>query len=256
MFKKYLRSIKSHGTKKFPEESGGFIVDTKFVPFSNDAKDKRNNYEVKVNRYSDLIDKNKIKALVHTHCVENYTDWDFGIGRFPSIHDIETQISWNLPSIILPIMKYQGKFYYDDMMVLGINNKRDLPSLTDRTYVFGLTDCWSYCRDWLWINKNCKVPDFKRQWRWLTGDNSAYLDMSNKDIFMEIDKDELTKGDIVLLRFRDKDFPTHAGIYLGNDTFAHHFGSEKPVDKFNKPKISLYHGYNKFVIKAVRIRDA
>ena len=252
-------AVKEEAKSKFPNESGGFIVadggKNIYKIFSNNAKDKKNEYQIDPVEYEDLLTSGNIKALVHTHCLADYNLWNFGHGRHPSSSDIKTQIEWDIPSIILPVLKYEDSFYFDDFIFLGVEDKDDIKPLYDRGFRFGVYDCWNFCRDWLYINQNKRPPNVPRDWNfWINGYDS-YSELLGQKCFLDLDVEEIEEGDIMLFKLPNLDIANHGGIYLNGGVVAHHAGTRKPVNNKDRPKKDLFNRWKKYIVKLARYVD-
>ena len=240
--------IKNHCIDNYPNEAGGFIIDGDFVAYENSSTNPTEFYEVSPTSYADVVDH--IEGLVHSHVTTSYSDWRYGNAHYPSVEDLKTQISWGVPSHILPLLKYEDKFYPDELVTVG--DRENLPDLWERPFCFGATDCYGFIRDWLTIEQNKTPPDIAREWNFWNYGKDTYTELLSQSCFTEIDEREIEKGDILLFRLSDTKIPQHGAVYVANNLLAHHPGANKPFDVRNKPKKDLYSRWEKYVVKIVR----
>ena len=101
--------------------------------------------------------------------------------------------------------------------------------LMGRPFRHGVTDCYSFIRDWFRADRGIRLPDFPRDWEWWRNGGDLYRDGFLAAGGRPIAIEEAGSGDVILCRIRS-DVTNHALVLLPEGWFAHHFGSLVPYD--------------------------
>ena len=94
----------------------------------------------------------------------------------------------------------------------------DYKSLVGRQWLYGKFDCYTIVRDYYKL-LGIIMPDYERPKDLITSD-SIFLDQAKKCNFKQIDFEDRSKDDVLIMKLGTKN-PMHAAIFLGDNTILH-----------------------------------
>lgn len=164
---------------------------------------------------------NGIQAVIHSHphyhCCPSESDM---------IGQINTGVPWG-------IISTDGSGTTD---ILWWKDGESYIPLYDRTFIHGVTDCYSFVKDFYKEEYGIHLPEFPRSWDWWHKGKDLYTDGFSKAGFYRIDPKDVKEGDMWVSQIRSN-VPNHAGVILKNSLIAHHPSSNKPVDPTRRVKV-------------------
>jgi len=200
--------------EKFPnQEVCGYIsTEDEIVWVENTSKNPSDSFSGKF--------PDEYKAIVHSHPDGPY---------FPSETDMRQQIASAVPwGIIVPHPKHKTVIWFGD----GVSYP-----IMDRTFVYGVTDCYSLLRDIYLVFYDLRLNEFPRRWAWWEGaKENLYLDNLVPEGFHQTNISDIQPGDPILFRIRSQ-VPNHVAVYIGDGLMVHHLCGNVPFDPTRKPKI-------------------
>lgn len=243
--KKISEQIKKQAIKEYPNECCGIIVKDekgyKYIKCANLAVDKVNDFAID----PDVLLTYDVKAVIHSHCDENYPE--------PSGNDIQSQKDCDIIFGIIAVRtnKTTSEIMYfgDGIPDIELEGRefRNGPSGTDNK-----GDCYALLKDYYKQKLGIKLPEFKRynEW-WKKGDN-LYLDGFKDAGFIDVTKEiksggEIKEGDVGLLAINSP-VPNHCIVMISNKLMIHHLANrlsrKEPLGRWVK-FVSNWLRYNK-----------
>lgn len=201
--------IEEYLKSKFPLEGCGFILIVKgrlkFFPCENDSLSPQNNFSISPASFLAAEEVGEIYAVVHSHVKAPYT---------PSPADVASQKIHGYPWLVVGLTD-------NGPLISWLDNKKETPSLYGRQFIWGVFDCFTFIRDWYEQEYGIVIPAAKYVEKFWEKGEELYLDNFESAGFVEVSMSEIQYGDIVLLDLVGG-VTSHAGVYLGNNTIAHH----------------------------------
>jgi proteasome lid subunit RPN8/RPN11 len=195
-----------HAEAEFPREACGLVIIFKgrqlYKPCRNIAVGT-DQFAIHPEDYAAAEDLGEIVAVIHSHP---------NLPANPSQADLvsceATQVPWFILSHPVGVWSETYPTGYKAPLV-------------GRQWSHGVLDCYSIIRDWFENERAIFLPDFERhdEW-WLKGEN-LYEENFAKAGFHQINRDELRKGDVILMQVGSP-VPNHGALYLGDGLILHH----------------------------------
>lgn len=195
-------AARAHAIRNYPREACGLVIGGEYQPFANVASDPEVEFQLPADA------PHEFEAVIHSHCAPAH-------GIEPSAADMRGQMETAVPwGIVLTDGKTaSAPLWWGDFRL-------DEP-LKGRTFIHGVTDCYSLIESYWWQMHKVRLPVFPRDWDWWDRGGNLYLDGFAKAGFREIAASEGRVGDVILMRIRS-DVPNHGGIVIENGVFLHH----------------------------------
>ena len=203
-----IAAIKQHVLSEYPKEACGVLLASGgYVACQNMASNPHEQFMIDPRQWRRLTkSQDSVVAVVHSHPDRSAS---------PSEDDMRAQISTNLPWGIVAV---SGGVASDP---LWFGDGLPIQPLEGRSFVHGVTDCYSLIRDWYRLNRQITLAEIPRNDDWWSHGQSLYEDHFGAVGFYPIDAAQLQEGDVVLARVLSK-VTNHGGIYLGNGLILHH----------------------------------
>ena len=205
-YDKVIDKAIEHAKDIYPRESCGFIYvfkgRLKYHRATNMATDA-DTFAIAPDEYAQVEALGEIVALVHSHP---------DASELPSVVDQRAHSVSGLDWVIIGLMDGVAKVHVMPAVT-------DTPPLMGRVFVHGVTDCYSFIRDWYAQNRGVKLLDFARADNWWERGENLYLDNFAKAGFMVVD--EMQVGDVLLMTV-GANVPNHGAVYVGDNIIEHH----------------------------------
>lgn len=240
-----LNKFKKHVLSKYPNESCAIVVDDagklKVINCENTHEDKLNNFKIDGSFIADYVINNQLRAVLHSHIAKSNHNCDI---RTPSANDIQGQIDSNVP---WGIVSTDGKTVSDPLWI----DDEEIQPLEGRSFIHGITDCWSIVRDYLRLHKGITLKNYPRDpsW-WANGQSLCNMSAISDAGLVSIAYKELIEGDIVLMKIGSP-VPNHWAIVTGNNQIIHQLphrlSTTDSLSKWSKYIVGCYRHKELFV---------
>jgi len=228
-----LKKIIEYCKEKAPEEACGYIYNDEVFFVDNISDTPTTNFEISV---EDSVKINELDCIIwHSHTN--------GMA-IPSKEDMIVQQTTGKEWYIFVFDKKVDEYYLKEYFSFGDDTK-EIP-LYGRTFKFGVTDCYSFVRDYYKQTFKITLPNYPREYRAWYNNVSDYEDHYKEAGFVEVGRGlgNLQVGDVILFRLNSPVL-NHAGVYLGNGLIGHHL-----EDKLSKT--DAIERWGKFAEKVLR----
>jgi cell wall-associated NlpC family hydrolase len=208
-------AFQAHALREYPKEACGVIVEGKYLPCTNAAKDPLRDFKISAKELASIkATHGTVEAILHTHPYhpnmqhEEPKEW-------PSGHDLQSWIKSKKP---WGIAATDGQGLTP---ILWLDDKDPGP-LVGREFVWGKNDCYSLIRDWFKQERKVTLPNFPRHWKFWERGEALYDDNFEAAGFVEISPREVVPGDCCLMRIRGTGPAQHAAVITAPDQILHH----------------------------------
>lgn len=167
-----------------------------------------------------LRDLPPVRAVVHSH--PEGPAW-------PSVDDMrQAQADSAAWGIVVPRgVADPGLFWFGDDI---------LPSLAERGYRHGVTDCYALVRDWFRTHHGLTLIDRPRAWEWWDDGDDIYTAHFAESGFARLPGDAVPRrGDVALAAVLGPVI-NHALVYLGQGLVLHHLAGRRGYDPARLPR--------------------
>lgn len=231
-----IKKIEAIAARAYPRETVAAVMKSGVViELENSASNPLVEFAVIPTQWREVA--SGCAALVHSH-----PDGP----AYPSEADMRTQIALGIPFGIV-VSTPQGAGGYFEW---GGNR----PSLCDRPFRHGVTDCYGLIRDYFSEQLGIVLQDYARGWEWWEEGKNLYLELFSEAGFYRVRNEDLQAGDMIMFRLRGEK-PAHAGLYIGNGEIMHHLGGSKGYDPTRKPMVDGLARWQKFIHGVYRHKD-
>jgi len=203
----HLKLAMAHAKEAYPHESVGFLTKRGYSPVKNIAANPCERFEVSredVKKY-----RGRVVAVIHSHPNGPY---------YPSASDMRGQIDWGVPWGIIYVSEGapRAPFFWGDALPIR--------PLIGRPFQHGISDCYSYVRDYYRLHKDIVLDEFPRDWDWWLQGKDLYTQNFKSQGFYEIEASHVREGDCFLAQFGKSPVINHAGVYEGGGLIGHQVG--------------------------------
>ena len=221
--------IKAHSLKESPDECCGLLFLNKknvleAFPCRNIAQDKENEFVVCQLDYLKAAMNGKIVGIYHSHCIQDN-----------SFSELDKQISHklNLKNIVYILKRdsfeeYSPENYYNKYI--------------DKDFVIGVSDCLSIVENYYNEEFGIKIFHYERTVDWdkdypefVKNKLAEFCESQNFDKFFEKENfikvegiENAKKHDIIVFKYLEN-YPSHFGIYLGQNYILHQPRNKKSI---------------------------
>lgn len=195
--------------EKAPQEACGLIISKDeqyvFIPCKNTDQEPEDFFAIDGEDFMRCEDQGEVIAVVHSHPKAPFN---------PSHGDIEDQDRVDIPYMVIgldsqPIVSWVGGRPQEEIPLYG------------REYIWYVTDCFTFLRDWFHSKLNINIPHFEYTKDFWEGKQELYLNGFASAGFAEVPLQEVKYGDVLLMDLVGG-ITSHGAIYLGNNKIAHH----------------------------------
>ena len=206
IYEKLMPEILAHVNSSPTKEICGLIVSLKkklkYVHTRNVAEIGPD-FIIDAEELAEIEDKYKIQAVVHSH---------INVNPEPSQADLIEIERHNLPYLIVNFPVNTYTLTYPSGYIAPYEG---------RPFVSGITDCYSLWRDFYERELGIYMEDYNRTYEWWHKGENLYMDNYKEAGMIEIDRKELKRGDIILMRIGSQVL-NHCAVYLGDNRMLQH----------------------------------
>ncbi|MFP2239961.1 C40 family peptidase [Pseudescherichia vulneris] len=216
-----IESAVQHARDEFPRESCGFILrDGTYQRCRNISHKPESTFAISPAEYA----QHDVRAVVHSH--------PHGTAAL-SITDRAAHRASGKEWIVIGLAG-------DDVTTASYPAIKGALPLEGRSFVFGVTDCYTLVRDYYEQELGIELPDFYREDEFWKRGHAIYDDNYAEAGFYKAVGAPVV-GDLLVLRIGAPK-PNHGAIYLGNGMILHHLhgrlsGKDLYSDYFRKNTI-------------------
>ena len=218
------KEIEEYLRSNTQEEMCGLLIvfkgKLKFLPIKNTHIKPSEYFEITRKAYLEAGKIGEVVGVVHSHIRAPYS---------PSEADTTSQRVSGLPWLVVGLNEQEAVFNWIE------SDYKKLP-LFGRTYQWYISDCFTFARDWYFEEYGIVIEDVSYTENFWEHSGEPYLENLEKAGFVEVELKDIKFGDVILMRLADGyDTTTHAAIYLGGNTIAHHLPNRlSSTDMYNK----------------------
>lgn len=229
-----LKAINEHMLTCFPNEGCGVVVAGEFIPLKNKSKNPTGECEVDASVFVQY----DVQAFIHSHTKSD---------NRPSLLDT---IAWRRHAVVFGILSCDGE-RVSSIRWMDENNPEPL---IGRHFIYGYHDCGSLVRDWFWMERGIRIPDFDRDPEWKPGlpHKDLYTDIIKPAGFAEVPLKDLKAGDVLLMSLAGP-HAHHAAVYLGDGKILHQLNA--PSGRHLSGVHDLHGVWDRAVRKVVRYQQ-
>lgn len=204
--------IVEHCKSQYPKEACGLIVkmqnNYEYIPCRNSSPLELQEDEghISAMEWSEIEDKGEVVVIVHSHPKR-----DASPGQTDKVSQKRHGIDW----LIVGLNNNQCVDFY------WLTGEKVIQPLYGREYLWQVSDCGTFIRDFYQQEFNIYIPDFYRPPEFWKTRKEIYLDCYEKAGFYDIEFKDLEYGDVILFALGTT-ITTHGAVYLGGNTIGHH----------------------------------
>jgi len=198
----------------YPNEACGLVVGVngrqRIIICKNVADDPRTNFRIDPHEYIEAAKIGEVIGVWHTHV---------DVPANPSEQDVAGCNASRLPWYIMAVWNTPEGF--DCTPVVTLQPHEIDTSYEGRTYLFGVSDCYTLVRDYYRREFRIVLGEYPRVERfWEKGLNFFAEGYAEQGFDLLIDQ-EPQVGDLFIMQVASN-IPNHIAIYVGDDKILHH----------------------------------
>lgn len=185
------------------------------VKCNNIHPEKKHNFRIDPQDYLAAKSKYTLLSIFHSHVSHSI--------RFS---DNDKELSEEL---MLPVYLINTNYnIFREYLPQTLNIK-----LTERNFIWGISDCYSLVRYYYWQNFKIYLTDYDRAEGLLSSD--FILDVKEKEHFIFIDQNAVPRDHDVLLYKNYRNLPHHLGVYSKGKIYEH---KQNRLSEYRNPDFS------------------
>ena len=214
MIEATLNKAIEHAKSVFPKDSCGLAVVVTgkevYYPCANLGDTPSEHFKMSHEDFARAEDLGEVIALIHSHpnMVATASEGDL-------VSCEANGIEWH----ILSLFQENGEIVFKG--INSIKPKNYEAPLVGRMFYYGVLDCYTLIRDYYKRTLNMDLPMFQSEDEWWLKGKNLYVDHYKEVGFVDV-TGSMQPHDVIFMQIRSP-VANHAGAYLGDGLFLHHF---------------------------------
>jgi proteasome lid subunit RPN8/RPN11 len=206
--------MRQEGLANYPHEACGLVVAQngrpRIIICKNIAEDPRTNFRIDTHEYIEAAKIGEVIGVWHTHV---------DVPPNPSEADVAGCNASRLPWYILSVWNSEDSLSCTEVLTLHPHETDQ--SYEGRTYLFGVSDCYTLVRDYYKNEFGIVLGEYPRIERFWEKGLDFFANGYEEQGFKLLIDQEPEVGDLFIMQVGST-IPNHIGIYVGNDQMLHH----------------------------------
>ncbi|HCY86587.1 MAG TPA: hypothetical protein DHV36_15745 [Desulfobacteraceae bacterium] len=205
-----IQDAVAHARMCYPFEACGAVINDRFVPFENQARDRENNFLINDRSFDQAYRAGQVQAVIHSHNDHPHA----------SQADQEQQQAMDIPFGIINLRNNSVL----NVVFWGDGIPRE--PLCGRQFFYGVWDCFSLVRDFIRERWGLITPNPTREYGWWHKGVKVFEPFLEGGLpFKPVPLDKIQPDDILFYGLYGSPILNHCGVLMESGLILHHFES-------------------------------